>query len=84
MAIQEMTLQEIDEVYGAVNWRLVSQGFIQTFAGSVAVAVGAASGPLGFGLVAVGGVAMVMGGTAMAAGIGDASNVGAGTVPNAP
>lgn len=80
MALQEMTLQEIDEVSGGVNWTLVAQGFAVTLVSGVAIGVGAISGPVGIGLVAVGTTGAAMGGAAMAAGFGDASSTGGGSL----
>jgi hypothetical protein len=76
MAIQVLTMQEIDEVSGGVNGTLIAQGMALTFVSGVAIAIGAISGPVGIALVAVGSTGIAMGGTAMAAGFGDASSVG--------
>ena len=76
MAVQEMTMEEISDVSGGVNWKLVGEGFFTTVVGGVATAVGAISGGIGVPLVIVGITAVSMGSAAMSAGFGDASAAG--------
>lgn len=57
MAIQEMKLQEIDEVSGGrYNMRMLAEGGVLMLAGGLAVDTG------GLSLIAVGSIALAMGG----------------------
>ena len=74
--MQKLNVFCIDEVSSGVNGGLLLQCALLTMAGSVAIGVGAISGPEGVSLVIVGIIAVAMGGTAMSSAFGDASGGG--------
>lgn len=75
--MRTLSVSEVDVVSGGVDGELVGVGFLVTAAGAVgAIVVGIVAAPIAIPLGIVSGIALVMGGTAMAAGIGDLSGAG--------
>jgi hypothetical protein len=76
--MQELSFSEVATVGGGLNTDLIYAGFVTGALGAVAAVTMAPA------LVAVGGIAVIMGGAAMAAGLGDLSGnnsrIGSGTV----